>query len=223
MFREMRAALGIPKSVDILEHIQSLSTVIDSTESESQTSPRIRAVEAIRNIERKAMTEQIPQPGLVELMDYLDQRKIRKALCTRNFPMPVMHLLTSFLPGHEFDPIITRETAGIQPKPSPEGLWRIAEKWGIWNETINERNSKTINPLRDEDPATLAKKVLGAGLIMVGDSVDDMAAGRRAGSATVLLRNEDNEHVIEMEMPDQVIDRLDELVDMLEEGFLGKC
>ena len=69
-----RAALGIPKSVDILEHIYSLP----QTAQES-------AMNAIRRIEGDAMRKQKPQPGLTELMEYLDQRKMRKAICTRNF------------------------------------------------------------------------------------------------------------------------------------------
>lgn len=31
------------------------------------------------------MRAQQPQPGLVELMDYLQQKGLRRALCTRNF------------------------------------------------------------------------------------------------------------------------------------------
>lgn len=42
-------------------------------------------MEKIRAIEREAMLAQQPQPGLVELMDYLERRGVRRALCTRNF------------------------------------------------------------------------------------------------------------------------------------------
>jgi phosphoglycolate phosphatase-like HAD superfamily hydrolase len=31
------------------------------------------------------MNHQEPQPGLVELMDYLKERGVKRALCTRNF------------------------------------------------------------------------------------------------------------------------------------------
>lgn len=70
-----RAALGIDKSTDILEHIRSLPT------PEEQTA----AMEKIQAIEREAMLAQQPQPGLVELIDYLERRGVRRALCTRNF------------------------------------------------------------------------------------------------------------------------------------------
>lgn len=216
MFREMRAALNIPKSTDILDHLNSLSTTSDNS-TNPPTSPRQRANNAIEAIERKAMTVQTPQPGLVELMTYLDKRKIPKALCTRNFPLPVNHLLEKFLPGVRFSPIITRETDGVRPKPSPEGLWRIAESWGLRLGRPVGANGQDS----EMDPLLRAKEYLGAGLIMVGDSVDDMACAARANAASVLLLNEDNQHVVEQEQPDLVIRRLDELIDVLEVGFTG--
>jgi phosphoglycolate phosphatase-like HAD superfamily hydrolase len=60
--------------VDILDHIYSLPD------------PEQKAgMEAIRQIEREAMTKQRPQPGLLKLMDYLDSRGVQKGICTRNF------------------------------------------------------------------------------------------------------------------------------------------
>lgn len=65
-------------------------------------------------------------------------------------------------------------------------------------------------------------KADASGLIMVGDSIDDMTAGRRAGAATVLLVNPANEHLAEHEHTDLVIGRLDELISHLEDGFTGR-
>lgn len=59
-------------------------------------------------------------------------------------------------------------------------------------------------------------------LIMVGDSIDDMTAGRRAGAATVLLVNEENARLAEHPHTDLVIRRLDELIGVLEDGFVGR-
>ncbi|KAL8804699.1 MAG: hypothetical protein Q9182_002391 [Xanthomendoza sp. 2 TL-2023] len=185
MFTQMRAALSIPKSTDILDHIHSLP---QPAQNEAQT--------AIRAIERAAMVEQEPQPGLEALITYLEGKGVRMGLCTRNFDAPVTHLLQKFLPGKTFAPIITRDFR--PPKPDPAGILTIARVWGL------------------EDGAQ--------SLIMVGDSLDDMVAGYKAGAATVLLSSsssgDDDKGGLERhEFTGVVIGRLDELVGMLEGGF----
>lgn len=182
----MREALGISKSIDILAHIKSLP-------AEAQQA----AHEKIQAIEREAMVKQAPQPGLDALMSYLDSRSVPKAICTRNFPLPVEHLVGKFLTNHKpFSPVITREFE--PPKPHPDGILYIAKAWGL-----------------------VSKDGQGdaSGLIMVGDSIDDMAAGRAAGAATVLLSNEANSHLTEHDCTDMAITQLDDLIDILERGF----
>ncbi|GES60979.1 HAD superfamily hydrolase [Aspergillus terreus] len=185
MFGEMRAALGIDKKVDILHHIRSLPTIEAQTE----------AANKIKAIEREAMRHQQPQPGLVELMDYLQDKGVKRALCTRNFEAPVRHLLENHLPAHVFVPIITRETPGLLPKPDPAGILHIAKEWDLANG--------------------------GENLIMVGDSIDDMTAGHTAGAATVLLVNDHNSHLKDHAHTDLCIERLDDLVGILDKGFVG--
>lgn len=53
----------------------------------------------------------------------------------------------------------------------------------------------------------------------MGDSIDDMTAGHKAGTATVLLANEGNTELKEHEHTGMWIERLDELIGILEEGF----
>jgi phosphoglycolate phosphatase-like HAD superfamily hydrolase len=48
-----------------------------------------------------------------------------------------------------------------------------------------------------------------------------MTAGHAAGAATVLLVNERNTHLKEHTHTDICISRLDELIDVLENGFVG--
>jgi HAD superfamily hydrolase (TIGR01549 family) len=179
----LSSALGIDKSTDILDHIYSLQ---DAEQEEAQ--------EKVREIERNAMKKQKPQAGLVQLMDYLDSRGLKKGICTRNFDAPVEHLLTTFLPSSKFHPIITREFR--PPKPDPAGILHIAKDW------------------MHEDG--------GDSLIMVGDSIDDMTAGYRAGAATVLLVNDVNKHLVEYQHTDLVVKQLDDLIEILENGFEGK-
>ena len=69
-----RAFLSIDKSTDILDHIYSLP---HPAQEEAQA--------GIRAIETAAMVEQEPQPGLNELIAYLESRGVRMGLCTRNF------------------------------------------------------------------------------------------------------------------------------------------
>ena len=184
MFATMRAAVGIPRTSDILDHIYALPT------PEEQEA----AMEKIRAIEREAMTSQTPQPGLLLLMAYLERKQIPKAICTRNFDAPVSHLLEKFLAGQKFFPIITRDFR--PPKPDPAGILHIARELGL-----DDR---------------------GESLIMVGDSLDDMTAGYRAGAATVLLVNGVNAHLATHEHTDMCISRLDELIEILEGGFVGR-
>jgi HAD superfamily hydrolase (TIGR01549 family) len=183
MFAEMRAALNITKGTDILDHIHALDPSLQPA-----------AQEKIRAIECAAMKTQEPQPGLVDLMEYLDRRGVQKGICTRNFDAPVAHLLSAFLPGSVFGPIVTREFR--PPKPDPAGILHIAQTW--------------------EHPDN------GNSLIMVGDSIDDMTAGHRAGAATVLLVNDVNRHLVEHEHTDLVVERLDDLIEVLEGGFVGR-
>lgn len=192
MFGQMRAALQIDKSIDILDHVYGLPT------PEAQET----ALEAIRAIEREAMKSQVAQPGLEDLMRYLDGRGVKKGICTRNFDAPVAHLLAKFLSGSVFAPIVTRDFR--PPKPDPAGILHIAKSWGL---------------LQHGDADVVAD---ASGLIMVGDSIDDMTAGRRAGAATVLLVNDVNVHLADHEHTDLVIRRLDDLVPILEEGFKSR-
>ncbi|KAL2175827.1 HAD-like domain-containing protein [Thermothelomyces heterothallicus CBS 202.75] len=230
MFAEMRSALGIPKSRDILEHIYSLPT-----EEEQH-----RAMELIRDIERRAMLHQVAQPGLTELMAYLDSRGIRKGICTRNFETPVKNLLSKFLSGTVFAPIVTRDFR--PPKPDPAGILHIARSWGLLRRSTGEAGVPA-DPAAEEERRSAAEEGARArgeetdtpdllqtqvgeevadasGLIMVGDSIDDITAGRRAGAKTVLLVNDVNRHLADHEHTDLAITRLDELIDVLENGSL---
>jgi len=240
MFGEMRSVLNIPKSTDILEHVYSLP-------SGSGPGSQEEAMESIRAIERTMMVEQVAQPGLVELMSYLDSKGVRKGICTRNFNAPVDHLLEKFLKGSVIEPVVTRDFR--PPKPDPAGILFIAKSWGLMRDASSDTSasggSKSgSDPIAAEVQTSSsdgqvekaekagAKETDAAGdtarmgdassLIMVGDSIDDMTAGRRAGAATVLLVNEVNKHLAEHEHTDLVVKQLDELVKILEEGFEGR-
>ncbi|KAK6534614.1 hypothetical protein TWF281_005921 [Arthrobotrys megalospora] len=193
MFAEMRRQLGITKKTDILDHVLSLPDTCPEGVTEGKSEQEV-GFEKIRAVEREAMGQMQPQEGLVELMDYLDGRGIKKAICTRNFDAPVEYLITNFITGHTFHPIVTRDFK--PPKPSPAGILHIARELGL------------------EDG--------GAAVIMVGDSLDDMAAGRRAGGLTVLLENSENTELKGHEYTDFSVTRLSDLIQVLEDGIVAR-
>ena len=215
MFGQMRSVLSISRQTDILEHIYSLPGPAQES-----------AMASIRAIEAEAMTLQTPQPGLVTLMTYLDSRSIRKGICTRNFDAPVNHLLSKFLSGSIFHPIVTRDFR--PPKPDPAGILHIARSWGLTRRVEADEEGKGVPMGEEGDQEGLVETHKGdevadaSNLIMVGDSIDDMTAGRRAGAATVLLVNDVNRHLADHEHTDLVIERLDELIEVLENGFVGR-
>jgi len=165
-------------------------------------------------------------------MTYLDSRGIRKGICTRNFDAPVNNLLSKFLTGSVFAPIVTRDFR--PPKPDPAGILHIARSWGLVRRSTGEagvpasEDLEAARPVVTEEnaadglvPTERGEEVADASsIIMVGDSLDDMSAGRRAGAKTVLLVNDVNRHLADHEHTDFVISRLDELIDVLEKGLL---
>ncbi|KAK6521464.1 hypothetical protein TWF506_001677 [Arthrobotrys conoides] len=191
MFAEMRRQLGITKGTDILDHVLGLPDTVPEGGGKSEQEV---GFEKIRAVEREAMGQMQPQEGLVELMDYLDGRGVKKAICTRNFDAPVEYLITNFITGHTFFPIVTRDFK--PPKPSPAGILHIAKELGL------------------EGGAS--------GVIMVGDSLDDMAAGRKAGGLTVLLENNENKELKGHEYTDFSVTRLSDLIQVLDEGIVAR-
>lgn len=120
---------------------------------------------------------------------------------------PVEHLLKNHLPSHisAFTPIVTR---GFRPpKPSPAGILHIAEAWGVEVPSSNAPTSTSPPPLP---------------LIMVGDSIDDIIAGYDAGALTVLVKSPGKEELEVDERTHVVIERLDELIGLLEGGIVAR-
>jgi hypothetical protein len=72
MFTKMREALGIDSKTDILHHVASLPE-------------NSWAMELVEAVEREAMMKMEPSKGLLELMGYLENRRIRKGILTRNY------------------------------------------------------------------------------------------------------------------------------------------
>lgn len=114
-FAEMRRRVGIP-SGDILITIRGW--------------PEERQREAfaiIDEIEELARAKLAVQPGVHELMEYLDARGLPKGIITRNTEKSVRHL-QRFI-RTTFSVVLTRGFHPVKPDPAP--VRHICGQWGV--------------------------------------------------------------------------------------------
>lgn len=176
-FAAMRRDLGIDASEDVLEHVESAPTPEE----------RRRRAEVIERHEHEAVGHMQLAPGLAELVAFLDERRVPRAVVTRNRPPAVEALHRALEPAAPFSPALTREFLPFKPDPAP--LQHVASCWGV-------------------QPSEL---------VMVGDSpADDIACGARAGAAaTVLLRHGWTDGLMGDAVPTFVADDLLEVRDII--------
>ncbi|BBR55976.1 MULTISPECIES: HAD family hydrolase [Pseudomonas] len=152
-FAAIREALGIPPEHDILTHLAALP-------AEEAAAKHAWLLEH----ERDLAIASKPAEGAVELVRELAGRGCQLAILTRNarelahVTLEAIGLADCFAVEH----ILGRDEAA--PKPSPDGLLKIAQAW-------------------DVSPASL---------VMVGDYRFDLDCGRAAGARTVLVNLPDN-------------------------------
>lgn len=152
-FVAIRVALAIPLEEDILTHLAALP----ADESAAKHAWLLEH-------ERELALASRPATGAVELVRDLAQRGCRLGILTRNarelahVTLEAIGLADCFAVEH----ILGRDEAA--PKPSPDGLLKIASAWEI-------------------PPSEL---------VMVGDYRFDLDCGRAAGARTVLVNLPDN-------------------------------
>ena len=152
-FAAIRVALDIPAEHDILTHLAALP-------AEEAAAKHAWLLEH----ERDLATASTAATGAVELVRELALRGCRLGILTRNarelahVTLEAIGLADCFPVEH----ILGRDEAA--PKPSPDGLLKIASAWGV---TPSE-------------------------LVMVGDYRFDLDCGRAAGARTVLVNLPDN-------------------------------
>lgn len=114
--------------------------------------------------ELKIAKETIPAEGAMALLTYLSEKNSQFAILTRNLSDLAAITLEAAGASSFFPPelIIGREDAA--PKPHPDGILAILEQWGI---TPHET-------------------------VIVGDHEYDLAAGKNAGIATILVNHPTN-------------------------------
>jgi HAD superfamily hydrolase (TIGR01549 family) len=152
-FAAIRVALGIPPENDILTHLAALP----AAEAEAKHAWLLEH-------ERDLAVASTAATGAVELVRELAGRGCQLAILTRNarelahVTLEAIGLADCFAK----ELVLGRDEAA--PKPSPDGLLKIAQAW-------------------DVDPSEL---------VMVGDYRIDLECGRTAGARTVLVNLPDN-------------------------------
>ncbi|KAL5515837.1 hypothetical protein EMCRGX_G001069 [Ephydatia muelleri] len=154
-----------------------------------------KSMAIIEEMEDEANRRLRLQPGVLDVLHFLAQRGLGRALMTRNsdksvrvFVEHVRQLCADKYPLFSqqplFSQIITREFLPCKPDPAP--ILHVCEVWSM-------------------DPRDV---------VMVGDDRVDMMCGRGAGAVTVLLANEHNA-VGHAEHADHIITSLHDLIPLL--------
>jgi hydrogenase expression/formation protein HypE len=139
--------------------------------------------EELDRFEAAAAADSHPNEGAEDLIRYLREKDLKVGILSRNSRMAIdaaMENFTAVGPA-DFDAIISRDD-DPPPKPDPGGILMAARDFGV-------RPSE---------------------ILMVGDFVFDIEAGRNAGSPTVFLDNGTPAGASEIEA-DFTISRLDDL------------
>nr|WP_299380430.1 HAD family hydrolase [uncultured Halomonas sp.] len=170
-FPAIRRELGFPKDVGLLEHIATLE---DDAEAR-------QAHQVIHRHEMAGAAAATWMPGARELLDTLHDTGLYTAILTRNTRQAVELAKRNLeIP---IDLTLTREDCA--PKPSPDGLEKIADHFSA----------------------------SASQLIYVGDFLFDLQTARAAGALSCLYRYGDNHRFTED--ADLVVDHLNELATLL--------
>lgn len=105
-----------PSGIDILHYIESWSP-----------DKQRKAYEIITDFERQGLDRLQIMPGAAELCDFIDSKKMRRGLITRNVKAAVDLFHQRF--GMAFSPALSREYRPYKPDPAP--LVHICSTWEV--------------------------------------------------------------------------------------------
>ncbi len=136
--------------------------ILEFIEALPSAEDRARRHRILEGFEEAAARASLPNSAAEDILLLLHERGFRLGILTRNTRSSIDLALGNFrrVSHTLFDAIITREHQG-RPKPYPDGVYAAARLLGV-------------------DPREL---------LVVGDFIFDIAAGRAAGSPTVLITN----------------------------------
>lgn len=115
-FDLMRLEMGLPAGRPILESLAGLPEA---------DLARCNAI--LHRHEMAGADRAIPLPGVIEFLDELQRRGLRRAVVTRN-SRPITLAMLAKLPV-SFDPVITREDGPV--KPDPWAIQTICQSWQV--------------------------------------------------------------------------------------------
>ncbi|UNM97375.1 HAD family hydrolase [Ignatzschineria rhizosphaerae] len=152
-FSMIKKVLEIPEEEDILVNLEKLP--------EADKNARLRW---LAEYELKMAKQSIAATGAPELLTYLNQQSSDLAILTRNLQDLAFITLEAIEADHYFEKSLIFGRENAAPKPSPDGILQIIEKWGI-------------SPTET---------------VIVGDHEYDLASGKNAGIQTILVNHESN-------------------------------
>ena len=187
-FQGLRNKLGMDKSMDILEFA--------STHPPDQ---RDKIYEMIEQWEAEGIANMKLRPHLHAMLSSLKQSNVHVALLTRNNQHAVDAFLRKLLSDDAdnvfknksedvFSVVLTRDFLPYKPHPAP--ALHICSEWGVSPENV----------------------------VLVGDDVQDIECGRRAGTVTTLV-NKPGKNEKVRETADFSIDCLSEITELLKDNF----
>jgi HAD superfamily hydrolase (TIGR01509 family) len=176
-FDEIRRVLGLVPGRPILEQLAEIP---------EERAGRLRR--RLEEIELELAQRAAPQPGARDLLESLVRRGARLGILTRNSHGNALETLSRCGMAEFFPPESVLGREACDPKPSPDGIHRLLERW----QAAPER------------------------AVMVGDYLFDLQAGREAGASTVYVGAMDrNEWSVQADVR---VPSLRELRNLLEEA-----
>jgi len=147
---------GLRKKLGLVDESRPLFELI----MELDEPERSKALSALEQAEIMAGENAEANPGLYELIDFLEAEGIKRAIFTRSSTKALKLTLSRLRLEDKFQPLITRDL-GLPLKPNPAPILHILEVWKLTPQQI----------------------------LVVGDYVLDLQCGKNAGARTVYLNH----------------------------------
>lgn len=145
-FAHMRQALGMAADADILATVAALPQP-----------EKAQMMQQLDQLELQYARLAQPAEGVLHLLVHLHNRGAKLGILTRNSREIALQSLQTIGAAHFFDPELVLGRDEARPKPDPDGIERLLDRW--------------------QCPADQT--------VMVGDFRFDLEVGRAAGTATV--------------------------------------